>query len=113
MEFLSSGPIFVQIADYYERLIHLGVIAAGDFLPSVREVASDQGINPNTVARSFQLLAEKGLVTPIEKKGYLVKEVEKTDRENHLESTISSLMDEGYKKEEILSAFENIERTKK
>lgn len=110
MIFDGSKPIYIQLADFYERVIRLGGIKAGEYLPSVREVAGSEGINPNTVARSFQLLSDRGLVSPIEKKGYLVKEAPKDDRMFHLVSVLDSLSEEGYSKEEIVKSLNDRKR---
>lgn len=58
----DSKPIAVQIADAIRRQITLGMISTGDRLPSVRGLAQQLGINPNTVAKVYgQLTAEAWL----------------------------------------------------
>lgn len=66
--------IYEQIYDDYKKYINLGVYKPGDKLPSVREVANQMGINPNTVNRAFIMLEEEGLVETLFKKGSFVKE---------------------------------------
>lgn len=113
MNFLGTDPIFIQIADYYERLIRLGALKEGEALPSVREVASYEGINPNTVARAFQLLVERGLVSSIEKKGYFVKKKDEKKSDDFLTKSLSCLLSDGYSIEEIKQALSNLEEKKK
>ncbi len=102
---LSSGkPIFLQVKDYFLSLIEKGALKEGDMLPSVREVARFYGINPNTVHRAYSLLAEEGCLTPLSKKGYIVKKKESNGSET-LKQEIERLL-LIYKKEDILKAIE-------
>ena len=55
-------PIYLQIVRQVEDAIDRGAVVAGDRLPSVRDLAVEAAVNPNTVARSYRLLEEKGLV---------------------------------------------------
>ena len=107
MEFSGKQPIFIQIADYYERMIRLGVYKPGSSLPSVREVAIDEGINPNTVAKAFQVLADREFVVSIPKKGYFVAE-QHEDNFFRLKQILISLKKEGFSTEEIEEALEEI-----
>ena len=108
MKFGGSDPIFIQIADYIKHLIDSGVFKEGDILPSVRDFGMANGVNPNTVARAYDLLIERDVIKSIPKKGYFVKEDEKTLKENSLEileKRIQSLLDEGYTKEDIMNVL--------
>lgn len=49
-----KNPAFLELALCYERLIDAGAYKEGDRLPSVREVAVSERLNPNTVARLFR-----------------------------------------------------------
>jgi len=62
MEFHDSDPIYRQISRIVEQRIIAGEWKAGDRLPSVRDLAVDLEVNPNTVARTFQTLADDGLI---------------------------------------------------
>lgn len=101
-------PLFIQIKDYYERLIDVGAFKDGDEMPSVREVALIHNANPNTVHRAFALMVEDGYLISIPKKGFYVqKEVKKVD--HHLKEIIIELLNSGYQKEEIIKVLEEIE----
>jgi GntR family transcriptional regulator len=52
-------PIFEQIVFRVKHAVADGTLRAGDRLPSVRELARDASINPNTVARAYQALDRK------------------------------------------------------
>ena len=58
----DSQPIYRQIRDRVVAMILDGVLAEGDPLPSVRNVAADSRVNPLTVLKAYQELADAGLV---------------------------------------------------
>ena len=58
----DSQPIYRQIRDRVVAMILDGVLAEGDPLPSVRQVAADSRVNPLTVLKAYQELADVGLV---------------------------------------------------
>ena len=62
-------PVYEQIARQVRALIVAGVLPAGFLLPSVRTVASDLGVNLNTVARAYRLLEAEGFLLIRERAG--------------------------------------------
>lgn len=80
MEFRDSQPIYMQIADHFCENILLEKWNAGDRIPSVREMAVNIEVNPNTVMRTFNYLQEKGIIFNKRGIGYFVAEdgLEKT-----------------------------------
>lgn len=62
MEFDSNKPIYIQIADNICDRILKGEFKAGERIPSVREWGAGIGVNPNTVARSYEILTDKGII---------------------------------------------------
>jgi GntR family transcriptional regulator len=58
----SSDPIYRQLIEQIRRLIAAGVLAPGDVLPSVREVALALALNPMTVSKSYNMLETEGLL---------------------------------------------------
>ena len=60
--FSDNRPIYAQIIEHIKRAIVSGVLAAGDRLPSVRELAAEAGVNPNTMQRALAELERAGLV---------------------------------------------------
>lgn len=61
-EWNDSQPIYRQLRDMIVALILDGVLAEGDALPSVRQVAAERRVNPLTVLKSYQQLVEEDLV---------------------------------------------------
>ena len=55
-------PIYLQLRHRLVELIMDGVLAEGDALPSVRQISSEQRINPITVSKAFQMLVDEELV---------------------------------------------------
>lgn len=62
IEFDNNLPIYLQIMNYLKREIVTGRLKAGDKIPSVRELAAELQINPNTVQRTFQELEREAVV---------------------------------------------------
>ena len=58
----AATPIYRQVMDQISRAVAGGVLASGDQLPSVRELAAQLLLNPNTVARVYRDLEREGLV---------------------------------------------------
>ena len=62
MEFDSNKPIYIQIADNICQKILSGEMTPGSRIPSVREWGAKIGVNPNTVARSYEILTNKSVI---------------------------------------------------
>lgn len=60
--FLTSQPIYMQLADLLKKQIVRGQLRPGDKLPSVRELAIQYTVNPNTVQRTYRELEQDGVV---------------------------------------------------
>lgn len=58
----TKEPIYLQLRDRLIELIMDGVLGEGDALPSVRQISSEQRINPITISKAIQILVEDGLV---------------------------------------------------
>ncbi|PYS45305.1 MAG: GntR family transcriptional regulator, partial [Acidobacteria bacterium] len=59
----SSGvPLYLQLIEQVKHAIETGAIRAGEQLPSVRKMAEDLVINPNTVARAYRDLEHEGII---------------------------------------------------
>ena len=74
MEFSEPKGIYLQIADQMRERILRGEWQAGQRIPSIRELAVELGVNPNTVTRSYRRLLERELITNRRGKGYFVGE---------------------------------------
>lgn len=73
-EFQSSKPIYLQIADrVYYRLIQ-SELSPGDKLPSVREMAVQMKVNPNTIQRTYSEMERLGIVETRRGQGTFIAE---------------------------------------
>lgn len=71
----SSGtPLYVQLMEHLKHAIEAGAIKAGEQLPSVRRMAQDLVINPNTVVRAYRDLENEGIVVLKHGSGVFVHE---------------------------------------
>ena len=57
----DAAPIWRQIEEGMRRMISIGTLEPGDSVPSVRELAQQLRVNPNTVARAYQRLTDQGV----------------------------------------------------
>lgn len=64
MQFDNTRPIWLQLTEHLELQIVRGEWAPGERIPSVRDLALNLGVNPNTVQRALTELDRKGLTVP-------------------------------------------------
>lgn len=93
INFRDSRPIYEQVKTTLRKLIVSGAMSPGEKLPSVRELASQLVINPNTIQRAYRELEQEGYIISIPGKGSY--------------ANLSAQVDEGRKKE-LLTATDEI-----
>ena len=69
LDYRDARPIYEQVRDNLRRLMVSGAIQEVDKLPSVRSLASNLAINPNTIQRAYESLEAEGYVYSIPGKG--------------------------------------------
>ena len=69
LDYRDARPIYEQVRDNLRRLMVSGAIQEGEKLPSVRALASNLAINPNTIQRAYESLETEGYVYSIPGKG--------------------------------------------
>ena len=69
LNYRDSRPIYEQIRDGLRKLIVTGALAADEKLPSVRALAAQLAINPNTIQRAYTELEQEGYIYSIPGKG--------------------------------------------
>lgn len=72
LDYRDVRPIYTQIVDGYREQIAAGVLRSGEKLPSVRELAIQLSINPNTIQRSYRRLEMEGWIATVPGKGCFV-----------------------------------------
>jgi GntR family transcriptional regulator len=94
----SPAPIYQQIVTQVRHAIATGALEAGELLPSVRNLAEQLLINPNTVAKAYADLSKDGLVGALPGKGLAVASrrpgmgLTKAERLRRLEPALSQLL---------------------
>ncbi len=74
LDYRDPRPIYEQIRQEFMRLILSGIIAPGDKLPSVRELAGSLSINPNTIQSAYRELEADGYLISVPGKGSFAAE---------------------------------------
>lgn len=69
LDYRDARPIYEQVRDGLRSMMVTGVLAAGDKLPSVRSLATDLAINPNTIQRAYSELETEGYIYSVAGKG--------------------------------------------
>ena len=72
IDYKDSRPIYEQIVEKYEALIIRGVLAPDEQLPSVRQMAVDLSINPNTIQKAYAILEAEGYIYTVRGRGNFV-----------------------------------------
>jgi len=108
LDYRDARPIYTQIADNFRNQIRAGVLAEGDKLPSVRELASELAINPNTIQRAYRELETDGWIASVSGRGSFVcgaprQENPETDALwQELDAVTAKLMASGTSRQAIL-----------
>jgi GntR family transcriptional regulator len=114
LNYQDRRPIYEQIVEKMQELIVKGILKQDDKIPSVRSLAIDMSINPNTIQKAYQELERLGFIYTVKGRGNFVsgKEVWHTDKtkeiEEKLESTLKELKALGVKKEEIVKKVDSL-----
>lgn len=74
LNYKSRTPLCDQLCEAVIRLAACGGIAPGESLPSVRALAQELGINPNTVQKSYRILEQQGVIETIPGKGSILSQ---------------------------------------
>ena len=76
LDYQDRRPIYEQITEKFRTLIYQGALPAGSRLPSVRQLAMELSINPNTIQRAYMTLEQEKLIYPVKGKGNFVAETQ-------------------------------------
>jgi len=111
LDYRDARPIYTQIVDGLRGQIRAGILQQGDKLPSVRELASQLAINPNTIQRAYRELEMSGYVATVPGKGCFVcvmgsnTDTQQTDAWAALDKAAAQLMALGISRQEIAKHF--------
>lgn len=109
LDYKSRVPIYEQIVMEIERYVALDILKENDKIPSIRQMAIDLGINPNTVKKAYTILENKGVITSYSTKGTYISNSTKKIVDKKIEEGIRDIKDKiieleklGIKKEDII-----------
>ncbi len=74
IDYRDTRPIYEQVVDRFKMLILRGVLHSDDKIPSVRNLAFDLSINPNTIQRAYAELEKQGYIYTVKGKGNFVSD---------------------------------------
>ena len=108
LDYQDRRPIYEQIVEKFRHLILSGALPPGSRMPSVRQLAMDLSINPNTIQRAYAQLEQEGLIYPVKGKGNFIADsesVREISRRNYMEemkTLVEKGRDMGFMEEELI-----------
>jgi GntR family transcriptional regulator len=111
IDYKDSRPIFEQIVENYEKLILHGAIEPNTKMPSIRKLAMELSLNPNTVQKAYAELERRGYTYTVKGKGVFVnydpkQKAAKTKQVlDSIQNLVSEAMELGLSKDEIISSM--------
>ena len=118
--FNNDMPIYTQLVDKIKLSIVSGQLPPGEKLSTVRDLAEEAKVNPNTMQRAFQELERAGLVFSQRSSGRfvtedveIIMEAKKAMARQYVQSFMKSMEQLGYTGEEILRLLEEGEKEEK
>ena len=113
LDYQSRIPIYEQIVNNIEKYVAVGILREKSQIPSIRELANNLGINPNTVKKAYDILENKGVIMTISTKGTFISNNTKMVLENKIDNDINLIKDKmrevenmGISKKEIMKRIE-------
>ena len=108
-QFSGDAPIYSQLIEQIKVGIVSGVFPPGERLPSVRDLATEAGVNPNTMQRALTELERDGLVYSQRTAGRFVTEdntminqAKRSLAERHVKTFLEAMLRLGFQKDEII-----------
>lgn len=118
INYRDSRPLYEQIKEKIRRLITTGVLTADEKLPSVRELAAQLAINPNTIQRAYRELESDGYIYRVSGRGTFVAEIpeENAPRKKELMASLEDIVTEllflSVTEEELTTRIHDLARRK-
>lgn len=119
-ELNNDRPIYSQIVEKLQLRIVSGFYPVGSKLPSVRELAAEAGVNPNTMQKAFTELERSGLLITMRTSGRMVTEDEEMIHEvkeiiakQEIEQFFNKMREIGFSREQIIALAESMSKEEK
>ena len=119
LNYRDAKPIYEQIQDGFRKLIVTDSLSANEKLPSVRELAANLAINPNTISRAYRDLESKGYIYTVAGKGSFVAQRQEVDDSRQTElleefdEVVGEMMYLSVPKSSLVERIEKLEGGKK
>lgn len=72
LDYQDRTPIYEQLINRFQMLIIKGILEPDTQMPSVRKLATDLSINPNTIQKAYAILEQQGFIYPVKGRGNFV-----------------------------------------
>ena len=94
IDYKDKRPIYEQVIERIEQLILRGILQPDDMLPSVRSLAMELSINPNTIQRAYQELERLGFIYTVKGKGSFISDNQAvfTQRKEEIQQDVHKLV---------------------
>lgn len=74
IDVLSRTPVYEQLIGQLEKYLLSDILRPGDKLPSVRQLSTTLGVNPNTIAKAFTIMEQRGLTISVQGRGVFISQ---------------------------------------
>ena len=108
LDYKDRRPIYEQVVDKLQELMLCGALSESSQLPSVRSMAMELSINPNTIQRAYAELEQEGLIYPVKGRGNFVADanqilkIKREDYRKELRKTVQKGQSLGIQKGELI-----------
>lgn len=120
LDYKDRRPIYEQVIEKFQQMILCGVLQAGEPMPSVRSLAMELSLNPNTIQRAYQELERSGYIYTVKGKGSFVSDSpdaarsKRRELQEELTSYVEKALAAGVSEGELQDMLsDSIERVKK
>ena len=114
LDYQDWRPLYEQVTEKFRTLIYQGVLPADSRIPSVRQLAMELSINPNTIQRAYMTLEQEGLIYPVKGKGNFVADTQKIQeksKENFRQEFLELVRKgnhTGFEEEELIALVQRV-----
>lgn len=114
LDYQDRRPLYEQVTEKFRTLVYQGVLPADSRIPSVRQLAMELSINPNTIQRAYMTLEQEGLIYPVKGKGNFVADTQKIQeksKENFRQEFLEFVRkgnQTGFEEEELITLVQRV-----
>lgn len=114
IDYKDNRPLYEQIVERFQVLIERGVLKPEDQMPSVRSLAMDLSINPNTIQKAYAELERRGYIYTVKGRGNFVSYDDELKARRHRQQLeefrekLQMAMDVGVTREELLEIVDEV-----